>query len=160
MVDLCNVKHHSCMQADNYQLNEGRKSNRSPPSANQPHHWRWNCCHWYMWKLTVYNIAATIQYTFQYWPVNSILLHYNHFMALWTLSGTTRVSQYQKKHLPTHTYHSHQSCLICFLPVADPEVKARGATVARGTVECQRRESWGAKGAEGGGSWEWWPLPI
>jgi len=25
-----------------------------------------------------------------------LLLHYSHFMALWTLSGTTRVSQYQK----------------------------------------------------------------
>jgi len=24
--------------------------------------------------------------------------YYNHFMALWTLSGTTRVSQYQKVH--------------------------------------------------------------
>jgi len=25
-------------------------------------------------------------------------------MALWILSGTTQVSQYQKKHSPTHTY--------------------------------------------------------
>jgi len=25
-------------------------------------------------------------------------------MALWILSGTTRVSRYQKKHSPTHTY--------------------------------------------------------
>jgi len=41
--------------------------------------------------------------------------YYNHFMALWTLSGTTQVSQYQKKHSPTHTYHGHQSSLICFL---------------------------------------------
>jgi len=41
-------------------------------------------------------------------------------MALWTLSGTTQVSQYQvsqyqKKHSPTHTYCGHQSSLICFL---------------------------------------------
>ena len=36
-------------------------------------------------------------------------------MALWILSGTTRVSRYQKKHLPTHTYHGHQSSFICFL---------------------------------------------
>jgi len=36
-------------------------------------------------------------------------------MALYTLSGTTRVSQYQKKHSPTHTYRDHQSSLICFL---------------------------------------------
>jgi len=36
-------------------------------------------------------------------------------MALWAQCGTTRVSRYQKKHLPTHTYHGHQSSLICFL---------------------------------------------
>jgi len=38
----------------------------------------------------------------------------NCFMALWILSGTTRVSQYQYVS-PTHTYHGHQSSLICFL---------------------------------------------
>ena len=27
---------------------------------------------------------------------------HNHFTALWILSGTTQVSQYQKKHSPTH----------------------------------------------------------
>jgi len=27
----------------------------------------------------------------------------------------TRVSQYQKKHSPIHTYHGHQSSLICFI---------------------------------------------
>jgi len=37
------------------------------------------------------------------------------FTALWTSSGTTRVSQYQKKHSPTHTHRGHQSSLICFL---------------------------------------------
>jgi len=31
------------------------------------------------------------------------------------LSGTTRVSRYQKKHSPTHTYPDHQSSLISFL---------------------------------------------
>jgi len=36
-------------------------------------------------------------------------------MAPWILSGTTQVSQYQNKHLPTHTYHGHQSSIICFL---------------------------------------------
>ena len=47
---------------------------------------------------------------------SAILLHYNynHFTALWTLSGTTQVSRYQKKHPPTHTYRGYQS-LICFL---------------------------------------------
>ena len=35
--------------------------------------------------------------------------------SLWTLSRTTQVSRYQKKHSPTHTYRGHQSSLICFL---------------------------------------------
>ena len=40
---------------------------------------------------------------------------HNRFMALWTLSRTTRVSRYHKKHSPTHTYRGHQSSLICFI---------------------------------------------
>jgi len=40
---------------------------------------------------------------------------HNHFTALWSFSGTTRVSRYQKKHSPTHTYRGHQSSLICFI---------------------------------------------
>jgi len=32
-----------------------------------------------------------------------------------TTTRTTRVSRYQKKHSPIHTYRSHQSSLICFL---------------------------------------------
>jgi len=36
---------------------------------------------------------------------------HNCFTALWILSGTTQVSQYQKKHSPTHIYRSHQSSL-------------------------------------------------
>jgi len=45
------------------------------------------------------------------WPEHT----HNHFMALWILSGTTWVSQYQKKHWPTHTSPGHQSSLICFI---------------------------------------------
>jgi len=41
--------------------------------------------------------------------------YHNHFTALWTLSGTTRVSRYQKKHSPTHIYSGYQSSVICFL---------------------------------------------
>ena len=41
--------------------------------------------------------------------------HNNHFTALWILSRTTRVSGYQKKHSPTHTYRGHQLSLICFI---------------------------------------------
>jgi len=37
---------------------------------------------------------------------------HNRFTAVWILYGTTRVSQYQNKHLPTHTYHGHQSSLL------------------------------------------------
>ena len=40
---------------------------------------------------------------------------HNHFTALWILSTTTRVSQYQKKRSPTHTYRGHLSSLICFI---------------------------------------------
>jgi len=40
---------------------------------------------------------------------------HNCFTALWILSGTTRVSRYQKKHSPTHTYRGHPSFLICFI---------------------------------------------
>jgi len=36
-------------------------------------------------------------------------------LRLWILSRTTRVSRYQKKHSPTHTYRGHHSSLICFL---------------------------------------------
>jgi len=38
-----------------------------------------------------------------------------HFTALWIVSRTTRVSRYQKKHSPTHTYRGHQSSLVCFV---------------------------------------------
>ena len=40
---------------------------------------------------------------------------HNHFTALLTLSRTTRVSRYQKKHSRTHNHCGHQSSLICFL---------------------------------------------
>jgi len=40
---------------------------------------------------------------------------HNCFTAHWILSGTTRVSRYQKKHSTTHTYCGHKACLICFL---------------------------------------------
>jgi len=41
---------------------------------------------------------------------------HNRFTALWTLSGTTRVSRYQKKNIhPFTPINCHQSSLICFL---------------------------------------------
>jgi len=40
---------------------------------------------------------------------------HHHFTALWILSKTTQFSQYQKKPSLTHTYHGHQSSLICFI---------------------------------------------
>jgi len=50
------------------------------------------------------------------WHVeNKVHTHtHNRFTALWILSGTTRVSRYQKKHSPTHTHHGHQSSLSAF----------------------------------------------
>jgi len=41
--------------------------------------------------------------------------HTQPFMDLWTLSGTNRVSWYQKKHSPIHTYRGHKSSFIWFL---------------------------------------------
>jgi len=52
--------------------------------------------------------------------VHNDTIHYNYFMALWTLSRTTWMSRYQKKHSPTHTYHSHQSSLSAFSIFCDP----------------------------------------
>jgi len=34
---------------------------------------------------------------------------HNRFTALWILSGTTRVSRYQNKHSPTHTYRGYHA---------------------------------------------------
>jgi len=48
-------------------------------------------------------------------PVTCNTHTHNHFTAVWILSRTTRVSQYQKKRSPTHTYRGHQSSLICFI---------------------------------------------
>ena len=45
---------------------------------------------------------------------------HNRFMALWNLSGTTRVSRYQKKHSLTHTHRGHQSSLSAFSIYYDP----------------------------------------
>ena len=49
------------------------------------------------------------------WHTHTHTHTHNHFTALWILSRTTRVSWYQKKHSPTHTYRGHQSSLICFI---------------------------------------------
>ena len=49
---------------------------------------------------------------------------HNRFTALWILSGTTRVSWYQKKHSLTRTHHGHQISLsassICYDPWHPP----------------------------------------
>ena len=45
---------------------------------------------------------------------------YFHFMALWILSGTNRVSRYQKKHSPTHTHRGHQISLSASSIYYDP----------------------------------------
>jgi len=45
---------------------------------------------------------------------------HNCFTSLWILSGTTRVSQYQKKHSPTHTHRGHQISLSASSIYYDP----------------------------------------
>jgi len=45
---------------------------------------------------------------------------HNRFTALWNLSGTTRVSWYQKKHSSTHAHRGHQSSLSAFFIYYDP----------------------------------------
>ena len=45
---------------------------------------------------------------------------HNRFTALWNLSGTTRVSRYQKKHSPTNTHHGHQSSQSAFSIYYEP----------------------------------------
>jgi len=61
--------------------------------------------------------VTTVQYSTVQYSMHACVhaQTHNHFTALWTLSGTTKVSWYQKKHSPTHTYHGHQPSLICFL---------------------------------------------
>ena len=61
---------------------------------------------------TAWSLHESLLYKYSYWTELN-----NHFMALWVLFGTTRVSWYRKNHSPTHTYHGHQSSLICFLHV-------------------------------------------
>ena len=43
-------------------------------------------------------------------------------MALWTLSGTTWVSWYQKKHSHTHTHHGHQTSLSASLSFTNHDI--------------------------------------
>jgi len=45
---------------------------------------------------------------------------HNHFTALWNLSGTTRVSRYQKKHSPINTHRGHQSSQSAFSIYYEP----------------------------------------
>jgi len=62
------------------------------------------------WMLSLFEYSSYQQ------PSAPMHIHtHNHCTALWILSWTTRLSQYQKKHSPTHTYRGHQSSLICLL---------------------------------------------
>jgi len=54
--------------------------------------------------------ACTWSHHWHYFSKNT----HNRFTALWNLSGTTRVSRYQKKHSPTHTHRHHQSSQSTF----------------------------------------------
>jgi len=48
--------------------------------------------------------------------IHQVTAHtHNLLTGLWILSGTMRVSGYQKKHSPIYTYHGHQFSLFCFI---------------------------------------------
>jgi len=76
------------------------------------------CSKGYCTSLRFETLILQKQITLVYSTPESIITYTyyycNHFTALWTLSGKTQVSQYQKKHSSTHTYRGHQSSLICF----------------------------------------------
>jgi len=73
------------------------------------------CCHCIHWQSLWGHVKDTLQINQVWYSIEQCQHTRFHFTALWILSGTTRVSRYQKKHSPTHTYRSHQSSLICFL---------------------------------------------
>ena len=60
---------------------------------------------------TVHSQTQTDTHTHKHTHIHT----HNQFTALWIFSGTTRVSQHQKKHSPTHNYRGHQLSLICFI---------------------------------------------
>ena len=72
--------------------------------------------------LNVLAMLKSVSLTDNYFDVEfSLHTHtHNRFTALWNLSGTTRVSRYQKKHSPTHTHRGHQSSLSAFSIYYDP----------------------------------------
>jgi len=69
-------------------------------------------------SLPIY-LYLVLQNAVYFWVLSYVKWHthtpHNHFTALGTLSGTTQVSPYQKKHSSTHTYCGRQSSHICFL---------------------------------------------
>ena len=70
---------------------------------------------WCKWHHEVYNLLGCNITSHLIMNGTYIYIHtQNRFTYLWILSGTTRVSRYQKKHSPTHTFCG-QSFLICFL---------------------------------------------
>ena len=65
--------------------------------------------------------TITLPNVHRFWEFPSWDTHtHNRFTALWYLSGTTRVSRYQKKHSPTHTHRGHQSSQSAFSIYYDP----------------------------------------
>jgi len=74
--------------------------------------WPSCCC----WMLTLYERILDHESMITHTHTHT----HNHFMALWILSGTTRVRRYRKKHSPTHTHRGHQSSLSTFSIYYDP----------------------------------------
>jgi len=67
-------------------------------------------------KYCIYHSNIAFQSRFLLYNLHTL----NRFTALWNLSVTTRVSQHQKKHSPTHTHRGHQSYQSAFSIYYDP----------------------------------------
>ena len=73
-------------------------------------HWV-HCYLWFSWKLYL-EFKVTLPWELY---ADDLVVIAETENNLWILSGTTRVSRYQKKHSLTYTHRGHQSSLICFI---------------------------------------------
>jgi len=69
----------------------------------------------YHFSLIQSTTGGTVRWQNAYSSRNTHIHTHNHVTAVWILSRTIRVSRYQTKLSPTHSYHGRQSSLICFL---------------------------------------------
>ena len=82
-----------------------------------------------------YHLLTTQSYNMHLITYHTHTHTHNCFTAPWILSGTTRVSRYQKKYSPTHSYHGHRSPLICLIHLIwsmapPPSVQSKCPTIS------------------------------